>query len=292
MSARGISALIIAVLSSFVMKGAELRSETRQAWDDYMAQVSRGMERRAQRKFLWVDELEERLQRVQAGEIVVAPIQPQMPIRVAHGLIHHWIGASFVPDVRIENVIEKIRDYDQYDEFYGPAVSKARSIERRTNPNQGCDRFLLTLVNDHFFSNRALESENTSTYVPVGVRGWYAVSRSVRIQEWAEYGTLRQYKLPVGKGSGFLWSLSTILRFEQRDGGVFVEMEAIALSRDVPMALRFVADPIIRRVSQSAITISLNRTREAVKAEFGGGEQSPPDDQIRKAQTQAELEAQ
>ena len=54
-------------------------------------------------------------------------------------------------------------------------------------------------------------------------------------------------------------------RFEERDGGVYVEIEAIALSRDVPVEFRMVAYPIIKKVSQSALETSLDQTRKAVK---------------------------
>ena len=41
-------------------------------------------------------------------------------------------------------------------------------------------------------------------------------------------------------------------------------LEAIALSRDIPAALRFVVDPIVRRVSRNSLLISLQQTDEAV----------------------------
>jgi hypothetical protein len=61
-----------------------------------------------------------------------------------------------------------------------------------------------------------------------------------------------------------IWRLYSISRFEQRDGGVYVELEAIALSRDVPGALRWVVDPIVRRTSRSSMVVSLQKTEGAV----------------------------
>jgi len=43
---------------------------------------------------------------------------------------------------------------------------------------------------------------------------------------------------PEGEGTGLIWR-----RFEERDGGVYVEVEAIALSRDVPASLRWLVEP-------------------------------------------------
>jgi hypothetical protein len=48
------------------------------------------------------------------------------------------------------------------------------------------------------------------------------------------------------------------------DGGVYIELEAIALSRDIPFSLRWLIDPIFRRISRSSLVISLQQTEDAV----------------------------
>jgi hypothetical protein len=59
--------------------------------------------------------------------------------------------------------------------------------------------------------------------------------------------------------------LFSIIRLEQNDGGVYVEMEAIALSREIPGAVRLIVDPIVRRVSHNSILTSIQQTEEAVR---------------------------
>jgi hypothetical protein len=250
---------------SSAVHGAELKPETAHAWEDYLARATARMIDRTRGNFLWVDESKERLDRVRAGEIFVVPGQPEMPITVPHGLVHHWIGAAFLPGAHLEGVIAKLRDYERYGEFYAPSVGEVRVIERDLDPNHGRDLFVMTLVNPSLFSKRALESENTSNYTLLDAHRSYSLSRSVRIQEWAQYGSSGQHKLPPGEGSGYIWGLSTISRFEERDGGVYVEIEAIALSRDIPATLRFLVDPIIKRVSKSTLVTSLDQTRKAVE---------------------------
>jgi hypothetical protein len=70
--------------------------------------------------------------------------------------------------------------------------------------------------------------------------------------------------MPEGQGGGYVWKLFSIGRLAQRDGGVYIEPEAIALSRDIPAALRFIVEPIVRGVSRSALLTSLTQTEEAV----------------------------
>lgn len=259
------SAVALAAMFSVAANGAELKAETASEWKDYLVRANARMMDRTQGDFLWVNESEQRLQRVRAGEIVVAPIQPKMPISIRHGLVHHWIGATFIPGVRVEDVIATVREYDRYAELYTPAVIRAQVIERSLDPEHASDHFILTLVNKSFFSKQAVECENTLNYARLDASRWYSQSRTVRVQEWQQYGTSDQHMLPPGEGAGYLWSASTMSRFEERDGGVYVEMETIVLSRDVPVAMRELVNPIIRRVSRSMLVTSLDETRKAVE---------------------------
>jgi hypothetical protein len=69
-----------------------------------------------------------------------------------------------------------------------------------------------------------------------------------------------------GTGSGFIWRLFSISRFEERDGGVYVELEAMALSRCVPAGLWWLVNPVVSRLSQSSLVTFLSQTREAVRS--------------------------
>ena len=55
-------------------------------------------------------------------------------------------------------------------------------------------------------------------------------------------------------------------RYEEREGGVYIEIEAIALSRDIPASLRWLVEPVVRRVAKASLTNSLQQTRDAVKS--------------------------
>ena len=64
-------------------------------------------------------------------------------------------------------------------------------------------------------------------------------------------------RLPPDSGSGYIWRLFSTTRLEEYEGGVFVEIEAVALSRDVPGSLHWIVDPIIRRISRDSLEKSL-----------------------------------
>jgi hypothetical protein len=233
--------------------GAELKRETLQAWDQYLAAATASMPGRAQGRFLWADESAARLDRIRSGEVVVTPLG-HTPQAVPAGLIHHWIGAAFIPGARVDDVIAVVRNYNRYAEFYKPSVIDARTLSQQAAE----DRFSVVMVDNAMFMRRALDSEYQSRFVRVDGRRWYSVAETTRVQELSNDGPI-----PEGEGSGYIWRLCTMSRFEERDHGVYIETEAIALSRPIPGALHWVVDPIVRRVSRASLERSLGQTRDA-----------------------------
>ena len=71
-------------------------------------------------------------------------------------------------------------------------------------------------------------------------------------------------KLPPGDDHGFLWRLHTFWRFEERDGGVYMEVEAISLTRNVPRIVSAVVTPIVRQLPRESLEMTLLNTRRAL----------------------------
>jgi len=221
--------------------------------------VRTSMQSRLPGHFLWTDELPSRENRVRAGEVVVSPIADNTQETVPSGLIHHWIGAVFIPGARIDNVIAVVRDYDHYADFYKPTVIDAKTLSRKAAE----DRFTMVMVDKTMFMKRALDSEYQSRFTRVDSRRWYNIARTTRVQELAGAAKPNTRRLSDGEGSGYIWRMCTMSRYEERDGGVYVEIEAIALSRSIPAMLQLVVEPIVRRVSRSSLTTTLEQTRTA-----------------------------
>jgi len=242
---------------------ANLEPATSEAWEHYVESASRRMEQRLLpgNAFLWVDEGPERLARVRAGETVLSPVGPEVPKRVPSGLIHDWVGAVFIPNVTLKDVLQVARDYGRYKELYQPTVIASKA----TGTSEGKDRFSMVLISTSYLPKTALDADYESCYVHVDDRRAYSVTRATRIQEIEEYGTPTQQVLHEGAGNGIIWKLFSITRYVERDGGVYLEFEAIGLSRDIPASLRWIVEPIVRRISRSSLSTSLQQTAQAVR---------------------------
>jgi hypothetical protein len=242
---------------------ATLTPKTTAAWNAYVESARARMQERLQpgHAFLAIDGLPTVTDEVRSGEVRIVPVG-QTPRKAPGGLIHDWMGAAFIPGSRLEDVLSAVRDYDQYARFYQPAVVAATSRDSAELK----DQFSMRLVNKALVSKIALDSDYSASYVRVDDHRWYSVAESTRIQEIHGYGTDKQRMLPVGEGEGLIWRMASIIRFEERDGGVYVELEAIVLSRDIPLTLRWVVNPIVRRLSKNSLLVSLEQTDVAVKS--------------------------
>ena len=255
-------ALWLLLSNPAIMRAGELKQETVKAWAGYIQTAASRMNQRLRDgRFLWIDDASDRARRVRQGEIIVSPIAEHSPKSVPHGLIHDWIGAVFIPNVHLSDVFDVVRDYGRYKDFYRPAVMDSKQVSQAGEREY---RFSMVLLNQSLFMKSALESDYNASYVRVDDRRWYSTAYTTRVQEIDEYGQPGEHKLPVDQGSGYIWRLYSLSRFEERDGGVYVELEAIALSRDIPISVRWMVEPIVRRISRNSLQTSLQQTAARV----------------------------
>jgi hypothetical protein len=246
------------------MSAATLTPETIAAWDAYLQAATDAMQARLQpgAHFLWLDEEPDRREDVRTKGPHIAPMTRDIPRKVPHGLIHDWPGVGFVPGAKIEDILLVVRDYDHYKDMYRPGVID--SMSRGTDGMK--DLFSMRLVNKSVVAKTALDADCEVSYIRVDDQHWYGISNTTRIVEVDKFGTPEARALPEDRGTGLIWRLSSITRLEERDGGVYAELEAIALSRDIPAAFRLFATPIVRRVSRDSLATSLHQTKVAIDA--------------------------
>lgn len=259
---------IMSLLAPTRMLAASLSPETVQAWDRYVKATDdrNRMHLARGQPFLSLDAIPGQAARLKDGEIAVSPAGPGVPVKVPSGLIHDWTGAIFIPGVTLNDVLHVVRNYDQYRDIYHPNVVTSKP----TDAGEWRDRFSLLLMNESVFAKAALDADYCSSYTRLDDQRWYSVSETTRVQEIAGFGGPSQRILPEGQGTGLIWRLYSIARFEARDGGVYVEVEALALSRDIPPALRWLVEPIVRRISRSSLATSLRQMANATL--FGLGD--------------------
>ena len=258
----GIVLTLLALFSVPAQSSAnELKEQTLAEWNDYVHSACMRTEERAEDSpFLRVSEQPERRERARAGEIVVWREGDGHRTKVSHGLIHDWVGVVFIPKATIADVFAVARDYDHYSEIYKPAVMEARG--RGSDGDD--DNYSMLLVQKVLFVTAAVQGEYQTQYTQIDAKHWYSISQSTRLQAVEGFGQADMRVLPADRGPGYVWRLFSFTRFEESDGGVYVEVEAMALSRDVPAMLRWLVDPVVDHMPRDSVRETLEKTRDAV----------------------------
>ena len=99
---------------------------------------------------------------------------------------------------------------------------------------------------------------------------------TTRVQQIENYGEKDERRLAQDEGSGYLWRLVSFARFEERDGGLYLELEVIGLSKDLPGSLRFLLKPVIEHIPRQALTAKLDQTRQAISSRASQRSTSAP----------------
>ncbi len=252
-----IRAALLAALVWGSGRAAQLKPQTSEAFEAYIRNAEK---RLAERKsFLWVDESPDRLRLAREGQTVVRPFGAKPITDVPDGLVHDWVGAVFIPGTTLEQTIALVQDYNRHKDLYQPEVIDSRVLSRDGNHFTIFMRLkkkkVITVV---------LDTEHDVRYYPVDQNRCRSISKTTKIVEVQDPGKRTEHALPAGTGEGFLWKLYTYWRFEQRDGGTWVECEAISLTRDIPTGLGWLIEPIIRNLPKESLENTLTKTRAAL----------------------------
>jgi hypothetical protein len=259
-------AMMTAVLG-LTITGSSLAQqvETERAFDHYVSTAENRIlrQRAGTQSFLDVDSLpagkrDAVIARLKAGEVVIDK-QPDTPKSIQGGLLHDWLGTVFIPGATVQQVLSLVQDYDHTARYYSPDVMTSRLIS-----HQGDDFHVFMRLRKHKVVTVVMDTEYDVHYVRLDEAHQYSFSRSTRVSEIADPGSANEHPLPRGKDHGFMWRLNTYWAFEQADGGVFVECEAVSLTRDIPTGLDWLVGPFVNGIPRESLQFTLEATRKAV----------------------------
>jgi hypothetical protein len=263
-------ALIVCLLGlRLACTAAELKQETTAAFDRYVAATEARIsgELHPGGTFLYVDGLPKDARtrsydKLKHGEVLVEKREtkgPGLSSEVPYGMVHHWIAVIFIPDVTLFQVVPLVQDYDRRAQLYKPEVIASHLISHQGNDY----RFFLRLYQKRF-TTVVFNTEYATHWGQVDPQRVYSHSISTKIAEVRDSDHPDGEEWPVGKGRGYLWRLNTYWRFEGKDGGVYMQCEAVSLTRDIPFGLGWLLKPLITKIPRESLNRALGQTRTAV----------------------------
>ena len=265
-----LAALSISLALVLPAAAAELKQKTIEAYERYVRQASQRVERELGHRnpFLWVDTAAEPfrralLEQLRHGEVVIERLHETgadgKALKAPDGLIHHWVGTVFIPGAKLTDVLALVQDYDRHQEIYKPDVLRSRTLERTGDDFKIHLRFLkkkvITVVvdTDHDVNYRRISPARAASH-----------SRTTRVLEVENHGKPGERHKPEGNDGGFLWRLDTFWRFDERDGGTYVQCESVSLTRDIPIGLGWIVGPFVNGVPRESLVFTLGTTRTAL----------------------------
>jgi hypothetical protein len=269
---RARSSLLIACLTFALatpVLAADLKSETVNAFNQYASLTEARIQKQVSdpKVFLYVNSLPETrrgqtLASLKQGGLYMTAMTTLTAagntIAIPDGLVHHWLGAVFIPGASMADVLTVVQDYNHKPEVY-PDVVKSRLISR-----DGSHFIVSMRFREHDVITVTMDTQHDVTYTEIDPDRWCIRSYSTHISQVQDAGTPSEHSLPEGQGDGFLWRVDTFWRMLEQDGGVYLEVEAVSLSRDIPSALSWLIKPFITSVPRDSLRNTLECTRSAM----------------------------
>jgi hypothetical protein len=193
--------------------------------------------------------------RLRRGELVIEPLTPA-DATLSGALLHHWRGTAFAAGAHPADFERLMRDFNSYPQHFAPEVVQARTL------SQTGDRFSATMrVRQHHVLTVVMDTTYDVGFTTVDSRHGYSISRSTHIDELDSAGR----PLSAADEHGFLWRLNTYWSYEERDGGLYLQIEAVSLTRSIPAGLGWAVRPYVDSIPRESLAFTLTSARNALR---------------------------
>jgi hypothetical protein len=188
--------------------------------------------------------------RLRRGDLVIEQLTPPA---VPGALLHHWRGSAFAPGATTADFDRIMRDFPSYPRHFAPQVLQARVLTQSGDTLQTTMR-----VRQHHILTVVLDTAYDVTFARLDATHGYSLSRSTRISELDSNGH-------AAEDHGFLWRQNIYWTYEERDGGLYLQIESVSLSRAIPRGLAWAIQPFVESVPRDSLDFTLRSTSKALK---------------------------
>jgi hypothetical protein len=191
------------------------------------------------------------------GELIVEQLTPAAGLDMPGAMLHHWRGTAFAPRAHAADVERLLRDFNAYPRDYAPQV-----IATRVLAQQG-DRYqVLMRVRQRHVLTVTMDTTYDVVFGRLDGQHGFSSSRSTRVTEIDSNGRA----LATSAEHGYLWRQNTYWSDEERDGGVYLQIESVSLTRSIPAGLGWAVGPFVESVPRDSLEFTLRSTCNALQA--------------------------
>ena len=194
------------------------------------------------------------------GELIIERLTPSTGADFSGALLHHWRGTAFAPGAKAADLERLMRDFDSYSQHFSPQVLQARVFTQDGNRVQAWmrvrQRHVITVVMDTSYD---------ITFGELDAQHGFSISKSTGIAEIDSAGTSRERALSANEEHGFLWRLNTWWSYEERDGGLYLQLESVSLTRSIPRGLGWAIRPYVESIPRESLEFTLRSECSALR---------------------------
>ncbi|HWB33589.1 MAG TPA: hypothetical protein VG714_10470 [Acidobacteriaceae bacterium] len=194
------------------------------------------------------------------GAILIAPVDQSVRPPLQKAMLHHWRATSFIPGATVAEMEDLLKDAADYPRYFAPQVLRAHVLHQ-----DATDLQMEMRVRQHHVITVEMDSTYDVRFGRLDPLHGYSSSRSTQLQEIASPGTPAERPLSPAQEHGFLWRQNTYWSYEQRDGGLYIQVESISLTRSVPAGLGWAIGPYVESVPRDSLEFTLRAVCRALQ---------------------------
>ena len=198
--------------------------------------------------------------RLRRGELIVEKLTPATGAELPGAMLHHWRGTAFAPGAKAADFERLMKDFNAYPQHFSPQVVQAKILTQQGDHFQASMR-----VRQKHVITVVMDTSYDITFGRLDALHGYSISRSTQIAEIDSPGTSRERALNSGEEHGFLWRLNTYWSYEERDGGLYMQIESVSLTRSIPTGLGWAIGPFVESVPRESLEFTLRSTCNALR---------------------------
>lgn len=196
--------------------------------------------------------------RLRSGELIVEQLTPPPGAALPGAMLHDWSATTFVPEATAADFTRLMLDFAGYARIYAPQVLTARVLAQ-----QG-DRYNVVMrVRQRHMFTVTMDTAYEVSFGELDAQHRYSASHSTKITEIDSSG----HALSAAHEHGFLWNQNTYWSCEVLDGGLYLRIESVSLTRSIPAGLAWAIGPFVESVPRDSLAFTLRATSAALRTQ-------------------------
>lgn len=200
-------------------------------------------------------------QRLRRGELLLERLLPNHDADPEGAMLHDWRGAAFIPGGKAADFEHVLRQFDNYSQRFAPEVLAARVVGGKDDELRVWMR-----VQQHHVLTVTLDTTYDVHFGRLDAQHGFSFSRSAQIAEIDHPGERMERALSATEQHGFLWRLNTYWSWEEMDGGLYVQIRSISLTRAIPAGLGWAIGSFVESVPRESLEFTLRSACAACAA--------------------------